>query len=375
MINNKDWKTFVYDEIFDIKNGFYNKKPESNEEGEIPFLGATDSNNGITSYHTMQDIIDASKTGDDNNAPIEEKIFPAHSVCVTNNGSVGYAYYQSKEFTCSHDVNPLYRKDGIPFNHRTGLFVATVIMKDRYRWQYGRKWRPTRMIKSTIDLPADQDGNPDWEFMENYIKEIENKEKEKRISIKETLNTRNKNNKIPELKVEKWEEFILKNLFNIKYGVNLELNKCIESECGVNFVSRTGENNGVSAKVEKFDNIEPQKAGLITVAGGGSVLSTFLQNRPFYSGRDLYTLELKKLVSDETKLFIVTVIKQNKYKYNYGRQANKTLPDLEIKLPIKRDGNGEPIIDNDCTYSSKGYIPDWEFMENYIKSLPYGDKI
>ena len=45
-------------------------------------------------------------------------------------------------------------------------------MEDRYRWTYGRKWRPERMIKSTIKLPVDKQGNPDWNFMENYIKSL-----------------------------------------------------------------------------------------------------------------------------------------------------------------------------------------------------------
>lgn len=178
-VKNKEWKTFIYDEIFDIKKGFYNKKPDSSNGGSIPFLGATDSNNGVTSYHTRKDIENASKTGDGNNSPIEDKIFPAHAVCVTNNGSVGYAYYQPREFTCSHDVNPLYRKDGVKFNRKTGLFVATVIMLDRYRWQYGRKWRPMRMVKSTIDLPVTSEGKPDWESMEKFIEGLEERERER----------------------------------------------------------------------------------------------------------------------------------------------------------------------------------------------------
>lgn len=153
-----------------------------------------------------------------------------------------------------------------------------------------------------------------------------------------------------------YAEFRVSDLFVVKYGVNLELNACIECDKAetdsVNFVARTAENNGISARVMTIDGIEPQKAGLISVAGGGSVLSTFLQNEPFYSGRDLYTLDSKENISDEAKMFIITVIEQNKYKYSYGRQANKTLPDLLLKLPINSEGN-----------------PDWQFMEDYIKSL------
>lgn len=153
-----------------------------------------------------------------------------------------------------------------------------------------------------------------------------------------------------------YKEFKVSEIFIVKYGVNLELNACIECDRtdpdAVNFVARTAENNGVSAYVKKIDGIPPQKSGLISVAGGGSVLSTFLQSEPFYSGRDLYTLDSKYAISDEAKMFVITVIEKNKYKYSYGRQANKTLPDLLLKLPVDNDGN-----------------PDWQFMEDYIKSL------
>lgn len=46
-----------------------------------------------------------------------------------------------------------------------------------------------------------------------------------------------------------------------------------------------------------------------------------------------------------------------------------------MELPVKRDSNGEPVLDPDCTYSAEGYIPDWQFMEDYINSLPYSDKL
>lgn len=175
------------------------------------------------------------------------------------------------------------------------------------------------------------------------------------------------------LNISEWKPFIIEKIFTVKYGVNLELSNCDEiinnDEIGIKFVSRTESNNGISATVKPIESVTPQKEGLITVAGGGSVLSTFIQPEPFYSGRDLYTLEAKDTISFESKMFIITIIKANKYKYSYGRQANKTLPYLELLLPIQRDKNNHPIIDATYKYSDEGFVPDWQFMENYIKSL------
>lgn len=172
-LNTKEWKWFRYDEVFEIKKGFYNKKPEENPNGEIPFIGATDSNNGITSFHDLNTIESSSKTGEIPNAPLKEKLFSKNSITVSNNGSVGYAFYQNKEFTCTHDVNPLYLKNKI-ITPYIAMFLCTIIEMERFRWAYGRKWRPVRMPSSKIKLPAIKndkgDYEPDWQWMEDYIK-------------------------------------------------------------------------------------------------------------------------------------------------------------------------------------------------------------
>ena len=168
-LSAEKWKWFRYDEIFDIKKGFYNKKPDENLNGKIPFIGATDSNNGITSWHDYDTIEATSKTGEGNNAPIEEKIFKPNCITVSNNGSVGFAFYQTQEFTCTHDVNPLYLKN-YTLNRYIAMFLCSLIEMEQFRWAYGRKWRPVRMPNSLIKLPVTAKGKPDWQFMENYIK-------------------------------------------------------------------------------------------------------------------------------------------------------------------------------------------------------------
>ena len=175
-INTKDWHWFRYDEVFKICKGFYNKKPEENICGAIPFIGATDSNNGITSFHDLETIERSSKTGDIPNAPLSDKLFKPNCVTVSNNGSVGYAFYQPREFTCTHDVNPLYlnKKWGRELNIYISMFLCTIIEMEQFRWAYGRKWRPKRMPASLIKLPAIKNAKgeyePDWQWMEDYIK-------------------------------------------------------------------------------------------------------------------------------------------------------------------------------------------------------------
>lgn len=166
-----DWKKFCFNEIFKVCMGFYSKKPEPSCEGTIPFISATNKNNGVTEYYTLDEISNTTRTGEGNDDSLSGKLFQGHAVCVTNNGSVGFAYYQEEQFTCNKNVNILYRLDG-EFNEATGLFIASVIMKDKYRWTQGYKWTLERMKFSTIYLPATTDGKPNWQFMEKYIKSL-----------------------------------------------------------------------------------------------------------------------------------------------------------------------------------------------------------
>lgn len=170
-LETQNWKPFRYDEIFVIKKGFYNKKPESHSGLDIPFIGATDSNNGITERYALIDIEEASKTGDEPNQPLSQKLFDPNCITVSNNGSIGYAFYQTRRFTCTHDVNPLYLK-GHQLNYYLAIFLCSLIELDRYRWAYGRKWRPKRMPSSIIKLPVCPDGSPDWDKMEKCIKQL-----------------------------------------------------------------------------------------------------------------------------------------------------------------------------------------------------------
>jgi len=129
------------------------------------------------------------------------------------------------------------------------------------------------------------------------------------------------------------------NLFDIKYGNSLELINLEQSEKNdpnsINFVSRTEKNNGISSFVLKVVDIEPNPANTITVAVGGSVLATFLQPEQYYTGFHILVLSPKKEMQTDELLFYTMCIRKNKYKYNYGRQANKTLKNIQVpsKMP------------------------------------------
>jgi hypothetical protein len=125
----------------------------------------------------------------------------------------------------------------------------------------------------------------------------------------------------------------ISDLFEVKNGNGFELINMEEVDqnepYSCNFISRTEKTNGISARVELTD-IDPFPANTISVAVGGSVLATFLQSEPYYTGFHIQVLLPKKKYTQIEMLFYAYCIRQNKYRYNYGRQANSTLKNIEI---------------------------------------------
>lgn len=361
-MDTTNWKWFRYDEIFDIKHGFYNKKPEDNPEGDIPFIGATDSNNGVTSHSDLETIAVTTKTGDGNNAPMEEKIFE-NCIAVTNNGSVGYAYYQAKPFTCTHDVNPLYLK-GHELTPYIALFLCTIIEKERFRWAYGRKWRPIRMPSSKIKLPVTPEGTPDWQYMEDLIKDRiipELPKKALRVWVnKYDISSLMRENK--SLNTMDWKTFILKDIFTIKRGKTLSADDKEYNAGDIPCVNGTSTNNGVLCYLNESieeKGFKKQPVPSLSLCRVGTSGLTFVQNKPYYIADNAFCLQLKSKQNIYVYLFLSALLDKECIKYSYGRTiGSEKYMQSRIKLPVTPSGE-----------------PDWKFMEDYIKSLPYSKNI
>jgi hypothetical protein len=146
----------------------------------------------------------------------------------------------------------------------------------------------------------------------------------------------------------------LSEIFDLWYGVNLELINCEEIENGIPFVSRQSVNNGVVGYVRELD-IVPNPANTLSIACSGSVLTTFFHDYEYYSGRDVYIAKPKQSLTTEQMLFYAYIIEQNKYRYSFGRQANKTLKNILV-----------PDIDEFPNYANQIHLSDYAFEEKPV---------
>jgi hypothetical protein len=151
-LSDRTWDWFEYRKLFKIVRGRGARKTDTTEKGTVPLITSIDSNNGLIGYV--------------NKLPAHE----SNVITVNRNGSVGKAYYQSKSFCSTEDVHvfiPLFK-----LNIYIAMFLIPLIMKETYRYSYGRKWGIERMNKTMMKLPIKRKGEPDWQFMQNYIESL-----------------------------------------------------------------------------------------------------------------------------------------------------------------------------------------------------------
>lgn len=152
-LNMDNWQEFELQSLFDVRKGKRLTRAQL-RPGTTPFISALDNNNGLRQF------IDA------------EPLHPAGVLTVNYNGNgVAEAYYQPRAFWASDDVNVLYPLfDGLSL--LVGLFICSVIRREKYRFSYGRKWNLERMKTSRIRLPVMADGRLDCQLMEAYMSSL-----------------------------------------------------------------------------------------------------------------------------------------------------------------------------------------------------------
>jgi hypothetical protein len=117
----------------------------------------------------------------------------------------------------------------------------------------------------------------------------------------------------------------------LSIGNKFDRNKmepCGPDDEAIAFVNRSGV-NGISGFVRRVAGREPYGSGTITVALGGSALSSFVQPWSFYTAQNIDVLTPKEPMPLEVKLYYCLCIEANRFRYStFGREANRTLKSL-----------------------------------------------
>ncbi|QOW61039.1 restriction endonuclease subunit S [Treponema pedis] len=337
-IDISGWKEFSIVPLFSVERP--NSRTVKNyEEGDTPFVSSGNFNNGVDSYRK----------------PLEnEKLDKGN--CITVSPVDASTFYQEVDFLGrgggGSSIILLYNDN---LNKMNGLFLASVIRKTLKRlYEYNDMGSSESIKKEKIKLPVTKDGNPDWEYMESFIKRLYSRERESTSNVSSYL----EKSELTRIDTKKWKRFHLydDSLFEVFAGTKLDKKNMTSINPNINFIGRSNLNNGVSEEVDYITNIEPYKKGDITLALGGHYLgSCFIQNKPFYTSQNVNVLRAKKDISFNCKLFITTMIfkeSQTYYKAFEDELNRHIMTDFSILLPIDKDEK-----------------PDWNFMDNLIGNI------
>lgn len=153
-LEEKNWKDFKLTDLFEIRKGNQNNM-SSLEQGTIPLVSAKKIDNGYKGF-----VSENNKSAFD-------------GCCITLNndgdGGAGIAYYQPYKMLLDSHVTALYSKCKL-LNKYNSIFIASAITKQRNRFGHGYSINNSRMKNFRFMLPVDSNGNPDYEYMEQYTK-------------------------------------------------------------------------------------------------------------------------------------------------------------------------------------------------------------
>lgn len=293
-------------ELFDLQYGHsleLNALEKSQHDESVNFVGRAARNNGVTARVAPIPGVTPAAAG-------------TLTVALGGQGGAGVAFLQPSPYYCGRDVMILTPRK--PMTEMQKLWWATCISANRFRFGFGRQ--ANRTLKDLL-LP-NHNQQPKWvktvDFAVAFTAELH---------LLASKSSNAPNGAKPEIGGSYRK---VSDLFEVQYGTNLELLRLSKNPNGINFVSRTAKNNGVTSKVERLADVPPTAGGALSVAAGGSVLETFVQFEPFYTGRDMYVLRPKTPMTDEELMFYASCVRANQWRYSYGRQANRTLKNLSV---------------------------------------------
>ena len=351
-LDSIEWKTFDMIDIFDIVDGYYNKKPPTENGGNIPFLSATAYNNGVSEFYSKGTVLAWDKVGNKTKNNIDERLFLGNCIAITNNGSVGHAFYQEGLFTCSHDITPVYLKN-YELNKYIAFFLIVMLEKTGKSYEYGKKWRPKRMRRSRIFLPINSNKEPDWKFMEEYAKQEMKSQAEKIVDYYEKK-LFDEANILLDLEEVEWNLFQIDEIFDVKRVEGKPINNYENGN--IPYVTTSSENNGITNFVNTIESDISKRSAISVDPVGGT---TFYHNYDFvgrgFSGSSINLLYNDNLNNHNSKFLCSAIEKVSKVKASYGIHFNgNRLKNAKILLPSEENGN-----------------PNWKYMTDFIENLEH----
>lgn len=333
-LSDRDWKEFKIGIYFNIYTGG-DLIMSKVTPGDYPIVSHSMVNNGVAAYTKIMP---------------EKKLFDCNkTISLADRGNF-HAYVQKKDFYIATRVKALEIKLSF-VNKQILMFICPLINSQAVKFSYGNNCCDSTDILKIL-MPCDDTGNPDWQFMEGYIKEREQDQIETYREYSKQKISKIKYIDILDISQKEWRSFLYKDIFEtIKRGKRLKTANHIDGD--VPYISSSAINNGIDNFIGNTKGIR-KFSNCLTVANSGSVGRAFYHDYEFVASDHVTQLKTAK-ANKYIYLFLATLVSRLEEKYNFNREINdKRINREHIMLPINDDSN-----------------PDWAYMEQYAVNIEY----
>lgn len=369
-VDTSSWKEFLITDLFElcpVKSKL--TKLDLCNTGAVPVYSSETSNNGINGYTDVaaQFIVD-------------EKT-PLYLVFGDHTRSMNIV---DESFCVMDNVKVLKPKYSV--SAEALLYISTVWKKAIPDLGYARHWSVAKDL--SIKLPVKETEEIDWEYMQERITELEQEriteleqyliatglnDYELTDEDKDILDTKLTDGGVLQNSIsgngclKEARMFRVGDLFISRTG-DTDLQKYHINGNGYYVVSSGLENNGIIGKTDVSAKIFD--ADTITIDMFGNCFYRDEQYKMVTHARVFSLLPLFDGLNRLNGQYIISQFKYLPSIYNYSNMCswNKIQND-ELCLPIQTDANDIPVIDQNHTYHPDGYVPDWTYMEKYIRAI------
>lgn len=326
-LSEMKWKAFFLEEVCIIKSGrdIYERE---RIVGKTPYITATAEQNGIGYF-----------VGNEN------ETLEADCISVNRNGSVGYAFFHPYPALYGNDTRKL-----IPHNRNkyVAMFLARSITAQKDKYGYGLKMGTARLRRQKIMLPVDEKGQPNYMFMEEYMKAVE---KRLLTQYKTYLTRVCDSDQTGGGKIEKtrWKSFSLNEICTIKSGVRLVSRHMIDGK--MPFIGAADSNNGLTRFVGNSNSSLDSNVLGVNYNGNGVAIGFYHPYKAIFTD-DVKRIKFKQHEGNRyVYLFLKTAILKQKSKYQYGYKfSGERMNRQKIVLPVMEDDS-----------------IDFKYMESYMR--------
>ena len=369
------YKDFIIGEMFNIATG-RDLIIGNTVAGNVPLISHQNSNNGIVKYIS----------------PVpNRRIFDHRKTIALADRGLFYATVQSQNFHIGTRVKALTLNGDIQ-PKEVLMFLVAAINKLQIQFTEYLANATDKLPSLSIKLPVCVDANgsiikddkktynkegltPDFEYMQKKIAELEQEriaELERYLIATELIDYEINDSEHKILTVHPvMKEFRIIDLFNIDNSHNILKTEVKIGSGSIPYVTASSENNGVMGYIE-YDHALIETGNSIFI--GGKSMTVSYQESDFFSNDShnlILTLKNPEKRKKEIQLYMVSTLYKSLapiYIWNDSISSKKIQKDT-FYLPIKIDGNNVPILDKERIYHKDGYIPDFEYMEKYIRAI------